>query len=82
VGPAPGTGVTRHAPGATFNFDKIDFVQRHHQEIDFVDAAIVRHELEIGPGAKWLRLGQPLAQVAQGGHFPGKGRFCHGDPVL
>jgi hypothetical protein len=25
---------------------------------------------------------QPLAEVAQSGHFPGKGRFCHGDPVL
>ena len=61
MGPAPGTGVTRHAPGATFNFDKIDFVQRDHQEIDFVDAAIIRHEFEIGPGAERLMLGQPLA---------------------
>ena len=58
MAPGPGAGVARHTPRATFNFYKIDFVQRDHEEIDFIDAAIFGDELEISPGAEWLLLGQ------------------------
>jgi hypothetical protein len=42
----------------------------------------LRHKLEIGPGAQRLLFGQPLAQVAQGGYFPGISGFGDGYPVL
>jgi hypothetical protein len=51
-------------------------------EIDFINAAIVRHELKIGPGAKWLLIGKPLMEVIEGRLLPWKGGFRHGNPAV
>jgi hypothetical protein len=38
--PRPGTSIPRDAAGSALDLHQIDLVQRHHQQIDFIDAAV------------------------------------------
>ena len=49
--PGPSARVTTKATRFALDFDKKESLRREDQEIDFVDAAIVRDEFEVRPGS-------------------------------
>ena len=68
---APRAGVARDAPAPALDLDEVDLVERHHEQVDFVDAAVLGDELEIRPRAKRLAVRQAGLQVVEGLALPG-----------
>ncbi len=56
--PGPGMGVAGQCAGIAFDFDQEEALRSKHQQVNFVDAAIVGNELKIRPGSVWLMGGK------------------------
>jgi hypothetical protein len=56
-----------------FDLDQVEPARRQHHEIDFVDAPLVRDELEVCPGVVGLLVGEALADEVQRVLLPGEG---------
>ncbi len=64
-GPRPGPSVARDPPGAALELDEEQAHLRQDQEVNLVDGAGVRDELEVGPGAEGFLVGEPLSDEVQ-----------------
>ena len=67
---APGARVARDHTTPALDLDQIHLVERYHEQIDFVDAAVLADELEVGPGAEWLVVGEAGPDVVEGLALP------------
>ena len=68
---APRARVARDGPAPALDLDEVDLVERHHEQIDFVDAAVLGDELEVRPRAERLAVRQAGLQVVEGLALPG-----------
>ena len=78
---APGVGVPRDRAAPTLDLDQIDLVDRYHEQVDLVDAAVVGDELEVRPRAERLAVGEAGLDVVEGLALPGELRGSDLEPA-
>jgi hypothetical protein len=82
VAPRPGAHVALDHPGAALDLDKEEPGRAQHQEVDLVDAAVVRDELEVGPGSVGVSVRQALADKIERLLLPAEAGRCDRLPAL
>ena len=68
---APSVRVARDHTVPALDLDQVHLVERHDEQIDFVDAAVLGDEFEVRPGAKGLAVGEAGLDVVEGLALPG-----------
>ena len=80
--PGPGSGITTKPSRLAFNLDEEETLWSKHQQIHFIDAAIVGDEFKIGPGSIRLMRRELGADKVERFSFPRKARLGNRGPVL
>ena len=81
VFPSPGAGIAGQAFTIAFDLDEKEALGRENQQIDFVDAAVVGHKLEVCPRPVRFVGRKLLAHEVECFPFPGMLGLCDGGPV-